>query len=149
MDEKTIAFQGEVMLLGWADTSTRGKTVTFQLPEDGDMEHPFRHFTLKAAKRAGQRFMAVLVQVDDDERPVEKTPAQLAFLLCRDQQFWHWASERSFADVDSEAAARAWILEACKVSSRSQLDTQPFARQAWEAIVWQPWQKYRATLGGI
>lgn len=144
--EKIVAFQGEVMLLGWADTSTRGKTVTFQLTEEGD-GHPFRDFTM--GKKAGQRFMAALVQVDDSEKPVEKRPSQLAFMLCRDPQFWHWAQERSFDNIDREEAARAYILTACDITSRAQLDTSTRARAHWEALIWGPWQSYRSTLGGI
>lgn len=148
--EKIVAFQGEVMLLSWGDTSTRGRTVTFQLPEgEGDVDHPFRHFSIKSGKTAGRRFMAVLVEIGDDEKPVEKRPSQLAFLLCRDKAFWHFADERSFDSIDNEEAARAYILTACSISSRSQLDSNPSARAAWEAVIWQPWLKYQSIVKDV
>jgi hypothetical protein len=144
--EKLVCFNDEAMLLAWGDSSTRGRTVTFLLSDDGD-EHPFRHFTIKSGKRAGQRFRMVLVQVDDDERPVEKKPSQIAFLLCQDQQFWHFLNERSFTVIDSEAQAREYVLEGCGITSRSQLDTMPAARAAWEAVFYRPFCKYRDSLG--
>lgn len=150
--EKIVAFQGEVMLLNWAESNTRGRTVTFQLPEEGE-QHPFRHFTVKSGKKAGQRFMQVLVQIDDDETPVERKPSQTAFLMCQDDQFWGWCNERSFTEIDSEETAKAYMLELLsaavrgKVTSRSQIDTQPTVRAAFDMLVERPFQKYRETLG--
>jgi hypothetical protein len=152
--EKIVAFKGETMLLAWAESNTRGRTVTFQLPEEGD-EHPFRHMTVKSGKRAGQRFAMVLVQIDDDERPVEKTPSQMAFLLCRDEQFWHWASERSFAQVDDEESAKFYLLETLsaasgiEVNSRSQIDKNPTVRAAYEMQIERPFNEYRKTVGAV
>lgn len=60
-------FQGEAMLLGWADTSTRGKTVTFALGIDEAPEaHPFRGL---GTGKHGQRFMIVAVPITDDSKP--------------------------------------------------------------------------------
>lgn len=146
--DKIVCYSDEAMLLGWAESNTRGRTVTFLLPETGD-EHPFRHFTVKSGKRAGQRFLLTLVQLDDDERPVEKTPSQLAFLLCQDEQFWFWANERSFDTIDNEQAARAFILTACKIDSRSKLDTNMHARATWEATIYQPYRKYLNSLVSV
>jgi hypothetical protein len=141
--DNITAFQGEVMLLQWAESNTRGRTVTFLLQEDGD-SHPFRDFTVKSGKKAGQRFAMVLVQIDDNEEPVERTPSQLAYLLCRDEQFWGWAQKWSLDDICSEESARAFILNACKVDSRSKLDTNLTARSTWEAVIWGPFTRWRA-----
>lgn len=73
MTDEIIAYQGELMLLGWKESHNGGRTVTFLLPED-DVEHPFKPFTVKSGKVAGQRFMAVLVQIDDAEQPVQQRP---------------------------------------------------------------------------
>ena len=146
-NEKIIAFNGEAMLLNWSESNTRGRTVTFLLSDDGEA-HPFRDFTVKSGKKAGQRFAMVLVEIDEDETVKERTPSQIAFLLCQDEQFWHWCNERSFVEIDSEATARAFILEACGITSRSQLDSRPSARATWEATFYQPYSKYRATITG-
>lgn len=144
--EKIVCFSDESMLLAWAESNTRGRTVTFLLPEEGD-EHPMKHFTVKSGKRAGQRFLLTLVQLDDDERPVERTPSQIAFLLCQDEAFWHWANERSFDTIDNEEAARAYILTACGIDSRAKLDKNVQARAVWEAMIYRPFTKHRESVG--
>jgi hypothetical protein len=150
--EKIVCFAEETMLLAWAESNTRGRTVTFQLPEEGD-EHPFRHFTVKTGKRAGQRFYMTLVQIDDDERPVERKPSQDAFLMCRDEQFWHYLSERSFLTIETEDEARDAMLEllstgsGVKVTSRSMIDTNPSVRAAFQMYVEKPFNEYRTALG--
>lgn len=144
-NEKTVAFQGDVMLMGWGDSNTRGRTVTFQLSDDGD-SHPFREATVKSGKKAGQRYVMVLVEVDDNEEIKPRTPSQVAFLLCRDEQFWHWINEHSFANASSEEEARAFVCETCKVSSRSKLDTEPHAAALWDAMIFAPFNKYRTAV---
>lgn len=67
-----IAFSGEVMLLKWAESSGQGRTVTFRIPDD-EPEHAFRRMATATGKQAGQRFMAVLVMLNDDETPNEQT----------------------------------------------------------------------------
>lgn len=138
------------MLLQWAESSTRGRTVTFLLNEDEET-HPFREFSIKSGKRAGQRFMAVLVQIDDNDQIVsqKQRSSQLAYLLCQDQQFWHWANERSFDRIESESAARSWMLELIGVSSRSELDQSDAARSRFEQLVLQPFNAYRQTVNTI
>lgn len=71
--QQIVAYQGELMLLGWSESHNGGRKVTFLVPDDCD-EHPFKQFTVKNGKIAGQRFMAALVQVDDNEQPVEQRP---------------------------------------------------------------------------
>lgn len=143
--EKLIFYSGEVMLTNWSDNSHRGRTVTFRIGEDED-SHPFREHKTSTRKTAGQRYQMVLVELGDDEKPVEKTPSQLAFLLCKNEQFWHFINERSFVVVDSEEGARSYILEACGVDSRSKLDTNPTARRHWEVMIWEPFQRHRRTV---
>lgn len=74
MTDEIIAYQGELMLLGWKESHNGGRTVTFLLPED-EVEHPFKPFTVKSGKVGGQRFMAALVQVNEQEQPI-KQPAK-------------------------------------------------------------------------
>lgn len=76
----------------------------------------------------------------------EKTRSQMAFLLCRDPQFWYYCNERSFSPVDSEESARAYVLEGCKATSRSRLDVDEYAVQAWDAQFFNPFTTYRKSL---
>lgn len=146
MEESQIAFKGEMMLLQWAESSTRGRTVTFLLDNEGE-SHPFRDFTIKAGKRAGQRFMCVLVQIGDDEQPVaQQQPSQLAYLFCKDTAFWLWASERSFDQINGEEAARAWMLSLLGLGSRSEIDHSEENRKRFEMLIKVPFSAYRENL---
>jgi hypothetical protein len=141
------AFKGELMLLGWAESSNRGRTVTFLLDETED-EHPFKHFTIKSGKRSGQRFMAVLVEIGADEHPVsqEAKPSQVAAIICKDPQFWQWASERSFSKVVSEESAKNWIKTELDIMSRSELDTNAGILLRFNANILHPFNEYRHTV---
>lgn len=141
MDSK-IFWQGETQLLGWSETNSRGRTVTLQLNEDEDV-HPFKFVTTKSGKTAGRRFMCVFVEIGDDERPVEKTPSQMAFLVCKDKEFWEWANEQSFEQIDSEDTARAFVLDRCVIKSRGELDTEVTARALWENTIYLPFNAWR------
>lgn len=138
------AFKGEMMLLGWAESSNRGRTVTFLLDESTE-EHPFKHFTIKSGKRAGQRFAVMMVQIDSNEEPehVEQKPSQLAATIGKDPQFWQFACERGFENVNDEVTARNWICEKLRITSRSELDHDDYARAQFEQHIVRPFNEYR------
>lgn len=65
-----VAHHGELMLLGWAkSTSQDGPRVKFALAEDDDLS-AFERATIKKGKRAGQRYIAVFFEIADNEMPV-------------------------------------------------------------------------------
>lgn len=80
-DEPTEGYEGNMMLAAWSDTATQGQTVTFWIepPEAivamvNDEErllfaqgHPFESY-----QRGGSSWMAALVELDDDGRPIEQ-----------------------------------------------------------------------------
>lgn len=57
-----------VRLLRWSESSSGGRTVTFQLPDDGD-EHPFKG--LATGKRDGALVEIDVRAADDPEAPLE------------------------------------------------------------------------------
>lgn len=67
-------FQGEVQLAGWRESHNSGATVTFWLPSSDDL-NPFRGLTAKKGNTAGHRFACVLVEIGDDEQPVQPIQA--------------------------------------------------------------------------
>lgn len=144
MDAEKIAFQGELMLLNWAESSTRGRTVTFLLDDDGE-SHPFRDFTIRQGKRAGQRFMAVLVQIDENEQPVQqrRTGAQRAAVLCKDPEFWAWATARQFEPVNGEDSARQFLLQHLGIESRSEIDKSADVAEKFERNIVIPYEAHR------
>ena len=72
MSDIKPTFSGEMQLAGWSQTHTSGNKVTFWLPDDEAMES-FKLLTARKGNRAGQRFAAVLVEIGDDELPVDHT----------------------------------------------------------------------------
>ena len=129
----TPAWQGETMLLQWAESSTRGRTITLLLPEDEDT-HPFRDFSIKSGKRSGQRFMVVFVALADDDQPDTPPLSTDAVLLCKDPSFWHWAWDQSWGAVDSEDSAKDWLCKQLSIKSRSELNTDPRAAQEFRVL---------------
>lgn len=67
-----IAFQGEVMLLGWKETHNGGAQVAFLLSDPDELE-AFKRMTVTKGKVAGQRLACVLIEVDDETMPPVKT----------------------------------------------------------------------------
>jgi hypothetical protein len=141
------AFRGELMLLSWSESSTRGRTVTFLIDEEED-EHPFKKFTIKSGKHAGQRFAAILMQIGEDEQPAptEQRPSQLAAILCKEPLFQRWAAERSFEHVHDEASARKYLLDGAGIKSRAELDTNRGAQEWFFKTVVQPFNEHRKVV---
>lgn len=148
MNEPNIFFQGEVMLLDWSDTGRGGRKVVLALDHEAPV-HPFAGEKSKSGKTLGQRYMAVLVKLRDDETPEEKTPSQMAFLLCKDEAFWEFLSKGSFVPIQSEEDAKASICEACGIKSRSELDTNPAAQRMWLANFFEPFLRERAEASKV
>lgn len=68
MSDLVPVFSGEVMLAGWRETHKSGAVVSFFLADPAELEK-FRGLTVKKGGTAGQRFMAVLVEISDNEEP--------------------------------------------------------------------------------
>lgn len=62
----TPTFQGEAMLLGWAENNRDGMTVRLALDASDENGHPFKGL---GTGKHGQRFMVVCVPVDDENSP--------------------------------------------------------------------------------
>lgn len=107
----------EVMLAGWTESHSGGAKLTFWLPDGADLE-PFKAMTAKKGGTAGQRFMAVLAAIGDDEQPIgqqewpktDKGPlgprAKLAVQLCKNYEFTQWL--RPIYDRAMGGNGRAW-----------------------------------------
>jgi len=67
-------FQNEVQLAGWSESHNSGAKVTFWLPTSEDLE-PFRGLTSRKGNTAGHRFAMVLVEIGDDDQPVQPVQA--------------------------------------------------------------------------
>ncbi len=126
-------FSGEMQLAGWSESHNGGCKVTFWLPSPDDLE-AFRALTVRKGNTAGHRFMAALVEIDDEENPVEPPPnvpaaetrkgvgplAWEAIQLCRNSEFQAWLTGDGFC---GEAAVARMMRDLCGVQSRNEFDT--------------------------
>lgn len=136
----TPTFQGEVQFRRWSDSSTQGVQVTFALHDTEALE------PLKA--KAGKRFMAVLVEIGDDEQPVQPRQdsrgplCREACELCKNPEFQSWAHQRAVIGGEpSEQSAKEVILELCGVDSRKELDAA-FVAEVFIARIRMPFMKW-------
>jgi hypothetical protein len=141
------AFQGEIMLAGWSDSHTQGVRVTFWLQDDAALE-PFRMATVRKGKTAGQRYMAVLVEIGDDEKPV-RHPSSDAHLLLTGPDFLNYARamapKAGARDHWDSTRARAWAKYVIQVESLAEIDTDPSARLRFERLIRVPFAEWNGT----
>lgn len=114
--ELPIAFQGELMLHRWSESSGTPRTVTFRLSDD-EPEHPFRQMRSTMGKISGQRFMAVLVMLDDDEKPVKEVAVKPYGNYARELHRAGWFYDRRVLTViGSEQEFKTWLVgQSCVV----------------------------------
>lgn len=109
-----------------------------------------------AAAAMGTRYQAVLVEIDDNEEPVEHKaierdkwrdlgPVKQAALRCKDPVFWAWLRETYPADqINDEKAAAIAVREICNVNSRADLGKPGNQRQRvlWHQLdqAYQAWK---------
>jgi len=154
----TPTFTGEVMMAGWSDTHNGGAKVTFWLP-DADSLEVFKGLTQKKGNTAGHRFMCVLVEIGDDEAPVDRLVegpkpdfsdirprkvgplCMLAVKWCRDPEFLNWLA------MDSEKGAASCVKVVCGIESRKELDTDPAAAERFHSLIRGPFSKYQLARG--
>jgi hypothetical protein len=143
-------FHGELQLLRWSETSTGGATVTFQLSDVGDLDG-FKDLTLAKKGMAGQRIAAIMAQVEDDveQAPAPAAPKQrvgelcvMACTFCADEQFQYWAHTQC-GECQTEAEAKAFVLETCRITSRKHLDTEPMAAERFHSLIRAPYMAHR------
>lgn len=154
MSAITPTFAGEMQLAGWSESHTGGCKVTFWLQSPDDLA-AFRTLTTRKGNTAGHRFMAALVEVGDDEMPVQgggETPphqekpkggplSKLAGMWCNDPEFWKWL------ECGSENGASACVRELCGIESRVELDNDPVAAEKFHSLIRGPYSKYMLARG--
>jgi hypothetical protein len=157
MSDITPTFHGEMQLAGWSESHNSGCKVTFWLQSSEDLE-AFRALTVRKGNTAGQRFMAALVEIGDDELPVQQPEpekakggalAKLAGMLCAEPEFWNFLTHQFAltAKCESDRAAAEIIREVCDIGSRAELDSDPVAEKNFHEKIRGPWIRYRAARG--
>lgn len=163
----TTLFSDEVQLAGWSDSHNSGAKVTFWLNDPAKLE-AFRGLTERKGKTAGQRLAMVLVEIGDDEQPVEPPrPAEpekeklgkncsLAVRWCDDVQFQSWlfrkynVSEQvevhKFMGQPTNIYAKAIVCKLCGIKTRKDLDPDDTeAANRFQTLIRLPYMKYQTT----
>jgi hypothetical protein len=166
-----ISYQGEVMLSNWSETAAAGRKVEFWLPEGADApdEHPFKYYTRRLRASAGTRFQMVLVEIDDDDKPLprgtgEAKPrltqggelvggaiAKHAGRLCKDSDFHEFMMGLDYEGDPpdcNEETATAYVRKICKVQSRRELDHDRDAQMRYENRIVRPFNHWLESQGG-
>lgn len=154
-------FSGELQLAGWSESHTGGCKVTFWLSGPDELA-AFRTLTVRKGNTAGQRFMAALVEVGDDELPVPppsvkesltpETPkggalAKLAGMWCADKTFQAWLELDPDNAAPNESGATLCLYALCEIESRRELDHDPAAAERFNQLIRGPYMKWRASKG--
>ena len=149
-------FSGEVQFAGYADGSRGGPRVTLRLADRADLE--------KFVGMESKRFMAVLVEIGDEEQAVEPAakpqaaqPArrermpplcEWAVLACGSEPFQRWAAGHpdapKYRKEKPAETAKAAVLFFAGIESRRELDTDARAAQALHALVRKPYAAWLA-----
>lgn len=163
MAEPTPTFAGEVQFRRYSDTSTQGTQIVLALPD--------REALQSFIGLEGKRFMAVLVQIGDDELPVAGNPVTTdagnpatgkpreplgdlcwrAVQWCKEPEFLAWINSVThngvFWHVQTHEDAREFVCEMCDVQSRKDLDTNHEAARKFNQLIRGPYQKHLIARG--
>lgn len=141
-----MRLEAELQLRRLSYTSNNASSATFAL-HDEDWEK------LKGCE--GKRFMAVMVEIGDDEQPLitsideekksnkAKGLGLLAIQWCKNELFWEWCG------MPSEEMAREYVLKACGVEHRNMIDESERASHLfnnWIRIPFSEWLKDQRRL---
>lgn len=159
-DTKRIlpTFSGEVQFRRYSDTSSQGQQIVLQVAGRAELE--------AFIGKEGKRFMAVLVEIGDDELPVQSPPnastrpvadvvlkegpkrtvgpkCNWLAMRCKDAAFQLW-----LVGGENEAATAERCRELCKVESRYDIDGDAEAEALFEKYIRKPWEQFTKTRSG-
>lgn len=138
MNPQAIAFKGEVQFRRYSDTSTQGQQVVFAV-SDRDALAPF-------IGKEGKRYMAVLVEIGDDEQPVIQPKmgdlCRMAVMFCKDPMFIDFIDQR-FSPCLTEFEAKQALYEVLGIASRRDLDSDPKKADAFHTLIRKPFLAWK------
>lgn len=89
----------------------------------------------------GSRYMVVMVRVGEDEQPMNRELAfpgdhavKMAGMICRDQNFWVWLSEKMSILVSSEKECAEWLADYLGIQSRKELKEKSEVREVFNKL---------------
>jgi len=121
------ALQFEALKVALKQDAT-GYVLTVKIHPDEIPEELLRDFV-------GARYMVAMARVNDDETAIHyKNRVQKAGMLCRNQSFQKYCAE-NFGVTETEAGATQAVYEACGIKSRTELNGNQVAKQAFDQFV--------------
>lgn len=139
-------YHGEVRFVRSSYTSKTGPTVTLALHDIDELN--------KVQGMDGKRYMLALVEIGDDEQPVQKERkggplAILAGRWCQDPEFWKFLNEtfESPGNVSNAQEAAQIVRNVCGCLSRVDLDHEESCTRKFHASIRGPFIKWSAARG--
>lgn len=146
-------FHGEVQLAGWSESHNGGCKVTFWLSDSSDLD-AFRAMTVRKGNQAGQRLACALVEINDDETPVQQPAAaseppapkggplaRLAAQWCASPDFQEWLRTLG-VQCDNADDAADFVRKVCHIKSRAELDNEPAAARFFQREIRAPFMNW-------
>lgn len=134
VDEK-LCRKIDALFLGWTMSNSAGGRIKFELSSEAD-------FAFFRSLPAGQEWSATLVELDDEEQPVDQSArekvetvkggpkSQRAGALCADADFQRFVGRQHLNKQRANPDECAdFIRHKCRIASRAELDHDP---AAWE-----------------
>jgi hypothetical protein len=140
----TPTFSGEVQFAGYSDSSRSGPRVTLRLQDRAELE--------KFVGCEGKRYMAVLVEIGDDEAPAQPAcggeRAKWAAMRCAEPEFQRWLSvvypEHINATMRGAELCAEMMRTVCAVKSRAEFDSDEAAGYRFDSLIRRPWSTRKA-----
>lgn len=158
------AYDGELMLCGWAD-SERGKTVKFWLDEEAD-RHPFAGYGKRSSSTPGSLFMGAFALLSDEGKAIDVDQEGVAdgrgrrlssqvHLMITSDMFVRFMNERSqktetlqkrgltWASMhNGEMMTKAYVKSFLKIESLSDLDRDTTKAELFHRVFRIPYAKW-------
>ena len=132
----------EVMLCDWQENPNSGAWVKFKLPDETHLQIYRGKYRTGRTKGFGQRYQMILIEINDDETPMQPEPAvkprklsQIAGGLCHDAKFRAWCEVQYGEPCPDDAAAAQLIREVCGIESRAHLDVNEEAAKVFRELL--------------
>lgn len=164
--EDEVFFKGEMMLAGGGNPLGQGMWVRFWL-DDESSHHPFAGCAGRRGDNPGDLFMAMFVELDSDDEPINQEKRKRAERANgRQSTLCTWACARSndklfltylAENVETKQGLRSeswwrdedrvawWIRWTCGIESRKDLDSNPEAAEIFHERIRRPYAEWRAV----
>lgn len=167
-----LAITAEVQLADFGETAASGPYTKFRHPDHDDLEI-FRGKDRATRTKTGTRYMMLLVEIQDDEKPVNQEKrkdlerattnkkggalSRNAGALCSDkkyQEFLRTTKPQLFAGFHGPVnvhtpseVAKLHIYAVCKITSRAELDYFTDAAAAYKSFIKAPFNQWMIETG--